>query len=133
MREPCTTATDTAEKSTPSPNVEAKAIAAKPSSVALSTNWSIPRPRPSLSEPRMVNGPTQNNSDVVSHPLDETLPRGDPAQQQAAQHDQHGHRRSDLLHQCRGGDLQGGQRCHQQGDYAVGSLSCPGPGRAAGR
>ncbi len=68
MSSPCTTATDSADISTPSPNDDAKAIAAKPSRVDFSTSWSIPRPRPSDSVPRIVSGPTQKTSDAVSQP-----------------------------------------------------------------
>ena len=55
------------------PNDAANAIAANPSSTDLRASWSMPRPRPSLSEPRIVSGPTQNSSDARQPPLDEPL------------------------------------------------------------
>ena len=102
---------------TPQPNDAAKAIAAKPSSVALRNSWSAPLPRPSLSEPRIVSGPVQKTSDDDHEALDEPVPlrraglagepalqpaaepldpllepqqrADDPADQQRAEHDQH--------------------------------------------
>lgn len=68
------TPTETAESNTPTPNEEAKASAAKPSSTDLRLSWSIPRPRPSDRLPRIANGPTQNSSDALSHPFDEPFP-----------------------------------------------------------
>ena len=65
---PWTTSTEPADSSTPMPNDDANAIAANPSSTDLSVSWSMPRPSPSDSEPRMVRGPTQNSSDALSHP-----------------------------------------------------------------
>ena len=53
---------------TPQPNEAAKAIAANPSSAALRYSSSAPRPRPSLSEPRIVSGPVQNSSDEATNP-----------------------------------------------------------------
>ncbi len=68
VREPWTTSTTTAETVTPLPRLAANAIEANPSSVALSASWSMPRPRPSSSDPRIVSGPTQNTSEAVTHP-----------------------------------------------------------------
>ena len=67
VSEPWITAIETADSRTPMPKVEAKAIAAKPSSTALSTSWSMPRPRPSESDPRIVSGPTQNSRLAVKN------------------------------------------------------------------
>lgn len=68
VHKPWTTPTETAESSTPTPNDDAKARAANPSSTDLRVSWSMPRPRPSDRLPRMANGPTQNNNDALSHP-----------------------------------------------------------------
>ena len=66
VRLPCRIPTATAENSTPQPSVLANAIAAKPSSTDLTSNWSAPRPRPSDSEPRIVSGPMQTSSGGVT-------------------------------------------------------------------
>ena len=54
---------------TPTPSVDANAIAAKPSMTDLTSSWSAPRPSPSDSEPRLDNGPTQNTREEVTAPF----------------------------------------------------------------
>ena len=76
---------------TPQPNEAANAIAANPSSAALRYSSSAPRPRPSLSEPRIVSGPVQNSSEEATKPSmnrcrsAEPVLGGQPALQPAAE------------------------------------------------
>ena len=50
-------------------------MAAKPSRAALSSSWSAPLPRPSWIDPRMVNGPTQKTSELITKPwMNRALP-----------------------------------------------------------